>query len=69
MKITFDFDKNEMTYECGTQYVPDLDKKRDAILEAAGLKIIPNEEMRHDIDSLVEELGLNIRCASPEDNE
>lgn len=66
MKITFDFDNNTFTDEHGTQSIPDLNEKKDAILKAAGLEIISGEELRNDIDALFQSLGLNnLRCARP----
>ncbi len=67
MKITFDFDTNEVTIkdksQNGTQYVPELNERLEAIVEAAGMEMIPGEELRNDIDALMEKLGLDIRCS------
>ena len=63
MKITFDFDKNEVTDENGTIYVEGLKEKRKAILEAAGLEEISGAELRNDINKLFEDMGANIKCA------
>lgn len=66
MKITFDFDTNEVTIidknQNGTQYVPGLNEKLEAIIEAAGMEMISGKELCDDIDALMEELGLDVRC-------
>ena len=66
MKITFDFDTNEVTVidnvQNGTQYVPGLNERLEAIVEAAGMEMISGKELCNDIDALLEELGLDIRC-------
>jgi len=66
MKITFDFDKNEVTDENGTIYVEGLKEKRKAILEAAGLEEISGADLRKDINKLFADLGADIECAEPD---
>ena len=67
MKITFDLDKNEVTIESkgqnGTEYVPGLNERLEAIIEAAGMEMISGNELADDIDALMEDLGLNVRAA------
>ena len=68
MKITFDFDKNEMTDDItGTQYVPGLRERMEDIIHAAGLEMISGAELRKDINTLFDEMGTNIKCAEPND--
>ena len=63
MKITFDFDKSEVTTEQGTIFVEGLDQRYKAILEAAGLEEISGADLRNDINKLFEDMGANIKCA------
>ena len=66
MRITFDFDRNELIDENGIQSIPGLSERKEAILEAAGLEMIPGEELRRDINAFFKELGVDIRCEEPE---
>lgn len=68
MKITFDFDRNEVTDENGTIYVEGLNTKRKAILEAAGLEEVSGADLRNDINNLFAEMGADIKCAEMDMN-
>lgn len=61
MKLTLDFDENTVTTEDGTIVVPGLAEKEPAILELLGLEKIPMEELRKDLNDLMDELGLNVK--------
>lgn len=74
-KITFDFETNEVTIESshsnnGILIQPELQDRKEAILEAAGLEIISGEELRANINDLLKEMGYdNVSCAEPSDYE
>lgn len=68
MRVTFDFDKNEVTDDMtGTQYIPGLRERMADIYKAAGMEIISGAELRKDINALFEEMGADIRCAEPDE--
>ena len=62
IKLTLDFDNNKIITEQGILEAPDLSDKKEALFSLLGLKEIPMEELRNDINNLFEELGLNIKA-------
>lgn len=72
--ITFDFVNGTISFTNGEQrstlIQPNLKERKEAIIEAAGLEIIPMSELRHDINNLFLELGFaNCICAEPDDED
>lgn len=73
-KITFDFESGTISFVSGEQrgelVQPDLIERKGAIIEAAGLEIIPLSELRQEINKMFTELGFtNLRCAEPNDDD
>lgn len=70
-KISFDFERNEVSYDNGKQsavlYIENLKEKKSAILAAAGLEEIPVSELRDELNELFKEIGIDVVCAGTEE--
>lgn len=68
-RITFDFETGEIIFDCpgknGVEIDLSLRDKKKAIMASAGYETIPMSELREDINSLFQSLGLDCECAEP----
>ena len=59
-KVTFDFETGEIIWDTdsqkGSEFDPDLKKKKNAILAAAGFEQI---DLKQEINSMLKDLGLS----------
>jgi hypothetical protein len=71
-RVTFDFETGEITFESegqkGVQIDFNLKEKKQAIMASAGFDAITMLELRSEINDLFQSLGLNCRCAEPDES-
>lgn len=71
MILNINFDNNAVSYENegqkGTVIIDDLAERKDAIINALGMELIPMEDIRNEIDDMFAELGFNVKCARPKE--
>jgi len=72
-RVTFDFETGEIIFDTpgqkGVEIDSKLKEKRAAIMAAAGYETISGIDFRKFINDMCAEMGLNVTCAEPEQNE